>query len=301
LSAEDSRAGRDAAADPRAADLRAADLRAADLRAARGGHDERLAAVRDGVFRRAAPRSKDRILVADARDGLLVLEALRRAPEGRVAVLARSERDYAGIDACARMPEGLARPAAVLHPGAEPDPGAIASATGWSGFDLILGRDVLAGDRPALLAAWARAYPEAHIVFAEIQQAEGGRLARIPGLAEAAGAALAERYAGFEDGFYSDPSRPAFAWRSADAASWLKAAGLGGGKAEVERYDPGRVLTEAELDAWFSSESAYGRALASAFSEEERRRLRAALARACAEGPVTWPFSVVYLDLPPRT
>ncbi len=65
--------------------IRGPGLRMAGPSEARGS--ERLAAIREGVFSRAAPLRHERILVANARKGF-AWEALRRAPEGGAVALA---------------------------------------------------------------------------------------------------------------------------------------------------------------------------------------------------------------------
>ncbi len=279
----------------------AADRRAEWMSRSEARTTERLAAIRDGIFSRAAPRRHERILVADAREGFLVWEALRRTPEGAVCALVRTERERGLIEGYARGLEELCRPSVVLHPGREPDTTAIAAA-GLSEFDVLVGRDLLspAPDKAALLSAWSAAFPAARIVLAESPASDGGRLSRIPGLREDAGADLAAKFEEFEETFYGSPERPELAWKSPDAGSWLEAAGLRDGGIEIERGEFGRVLGDRELDAWLSPASAYGGALASALGEDSVRALRDALVRIARGRPVPWSFTVVYIRIPPR-
>ncbi|NLJ45157.1 MAG: AAA family ATPase [Treponema sp.] len=279
----------------------AADRRAEWLSRSEARATERLAAIREGIFSRAAPRRHERILVADAREGFLVWEALRRVPEGAVCALVRTDRDRILIEGYASGLEEISRPSVVLHPGREPDAAAIAAA-GLSEFDILAGRDLLspAPDKAALLAAWASAFPAARIVLAESPVSEGGRLSRVPPLREAADPDLLERFTGFEEGFYAGSGRSELSWRAEDAATWLRDAGVPLGRVETERGDYGRVLTPRELDSWFSPASAYGRALNAAFGEGEIRALREALDRSVQGRPVPWPFTVVYISIPPR-
>ena len=279
----------------------AADRRAEWLSRSEARATERLAAIRDGIFSRAAPRRHERILVADAREGFLVWEALRRVPEGAVCALVRTDRERILIEGYAAGLEELCRPSVVLHPGREPDTAAI-SAADLSEFDLLVGRDILspASDRAALLAAWAAAFPSARIVLAESPASEGGRLSRIPAFKEAADKDLAARFEGFEEEFYTGTDRPELSWKLKDAEAWIRDAGLTEGRVETERGDYGRVFTPRELDSWLSPASAYGRALASAFNEDEIRALREALDRSVLGRPSPWPFTVVYLSIPPR-
>ena len=279
----------------------AADRRAEWLSRSEARATERLASIRDGIFSRAAPRRHERILVADAREGFLVWEALRRAPEGAVCAQVQTERERILIEGYSAGLEELVRPRVLVLPGREPDPAAAAD-LGLPVFDLLIGRDLLspASDRSALLSAWARAFPTARIVLAESPASEGGRLSRIPDLRESAGPALAARFEEFEEGFYGSSARPDLDWKSPDARAWLIAAGFPEGRVETERGDYGRVFTERELDSWLSPGSAYGRALVEALAEEGIRPLREALNRAILGRTVPWPFTVVYISIPPR-
>ena len=279
-----------------AADRRAEWLSRSEARAA-----ERLAAIRDGIFARAAPRRHERILVVDAREGFLVWEALRRVPEGAVCALVRTERERGLIEGSAVGLEEICRPSVVLHPGREPD-SAVIEAGGLGEFDIVVGRDLLspASDKPALLAAWARAYPGARLVLAECPASGGGRLSRIQVLAETVNPDLAARFSGFEETFYSESDRPELSWADKDVEAWMAAAGLESGAVETEKRDYGRVFSERELDSWFSGSSPYGRALAARFSEPELRVLRDSLDRAVLGRPIPWTFAVVYITVPPR-
>ncbi|HOX12205.1 MAG TPA: AAA family ATPase [Spirochaetales bacterium] len=280
----------------------AADRRAEWLSRSEARATERLAAIRDGIFARAAPRRHERTLVADAREGFLVWEALRRVPEGAVCALVRTDRERILIEGYVAGLEEICRPSVVLHPRREPDVAAIAD-SGLPVFDLLVSRDLLspAPDKAALLAAWAAAFPAARIALAESPASEGGRLSRIPALKEAADKDLAARFEGFEEGFYAGTDRPELSWKSADAEGWIRDAGLEKGRVETERGDYGRVFTQRELDSWLSPASAYGRALASDFNEDEIRVLREALDRSVLGRPVPWPFTVAYITVPPRT
>lgn len=262
---------------------------------------ERLSAVRDGIFSRAGVRRHERVLVADAREGLLLWEALRQAPEGGVVALARTERERALISGYAERLEEIERPAVLVHSSAAPDLKAIQDAAGYSVFDIVIGRDVLAAasDKSALIGSWRAAFQEARIVLAECPASEGGRLSRVPGLREAAGANLVDRFAAFEEGFYGSSDLPALSWSSEDVPSWLTAAGLADCKVETERRDYGRVFSERELSSWFSLSSPYGKSLTAAFPAPEMDKLRQSLGRIVLAGPVPWPFTVVYIEIPP--
>ena len=192
-------------------------------------------------------------------------------------------------------------PAVLVHPALEPDPAAIAAAAGlvrsstwsWAGTSCPA-----RADKAGLLSAWARAFPKARLVLAESPASEGGRLSRIPGLEDAAGAELAGRFSGFEEGFFSGtgaarrwPGKartPQTGWRR---PGWVPA------RPRRKRGTTGASLRNRELAAMVLPEIALrprpGRAFSGAGSSNPPRKPCPAsrLGKAPSPGPSPWSIS----------
>jgi putative ATPase len=121
---------------------------------AEGTASARLKALRSFLFDRLGPTRSDSILVMDPRKGFYALEALRRAPEGQVAVLLEDEAGIAQLERLtSELPE-LAKPLAWA--GTEAKAGWTEEAYGFSRFDSVL----VCEPRAMSSAALASAHPE---------------------------------------------------------------------------------------------------------------------------------------------
>ncbi len=257
---------------------------------AEGSAASSLLALRKRLFERAAPRRNDRVLVLGRQATFVACGALRGAPDGSVVVVARSEREAGLVERYASILPDIERPITVVAPDREPAKLAdeIARSAGFGDFDLVVGVDVLDGvprepGAPAATGAdaFVAAFHRARIVFGERLPEEGSRLSRALG-ARFSDTALASAFVEFEDVFYSSIAerRP---FGSNDASRSI----------ERETTEASRMFDESELRAWFSTASAYGRALAEALPERA-----GAIERACVEAarkPVEWKSVVAWI------
>ncbi|MFZ2489367.1 MAG: AAA family ATPase [Anaerolineae bacterium] len=270
------------------------------------GAGQRLAALRERVIQAAHIQRHARVLDLNAGSGLLTWEALRRAPEGLVVALARSEQDaVALVQQATRLPT-LERPAFV-----QGDLAALPEllAAQFDGvvprFDAIVGRNALTRQPDKAAAAqWLRSLvADAGIVsLAEGVPVYTQRLYRLLDWSNV-DAELAARVFAAEEALYSDPADPMVNWDEATLQQAFAAAQC------VVRVvlEPERTqvqVTPAMLARWFTPAPAGERP---AYADHLRRYLNAAelaaieaLFRSQLQNrTVDWEARVVFLTATP--
>jgi putative ATPase len=280
--------------------------------------------IRDRVF--AVPVKRHaRILDVAARSGLLLWEALRRAPEGGVWGIVGSDEEAAVLQHRMGELEQSARPVILrpekplaalasyaLQPGGPAAGGALFDADTLLSclgiekgvrFELIVGRDIFTRLGAAERGAYARFLAAllasgGALSLAEIVPRNAQRLSSLldwkTGGAGADGG-LAEKLMAAEDRAYSDAENPLVSWGPEDLAAAIREAGLDGISVETRLYTEARRITIRELDAWCAPDSTYGRALASFLQPDERAILGTLLRGQLAGREVPWASTVAFI------
>ena len=268
-----------------------------------------LAAVRERIFAPLGVQRHSTVLDADARTGLLLWDALRRAPEGGVWGIVSTEEEAAVLEHRMQDLDSTLKPV-ILRPGASLrelartastlDEKAIAAMTGLEPgvrMDFVVGRDLLtratAADRHAvarfLLALTAAG---GAVSLAQVVPGRGQRLsALMTGLSRG----VADALAAAEEQAYSRAADELVGWNERDLADAFTAAGASDVSVEVQPFTDSRRVTDRDLDAWLAPGSSYGRALAAGLSDQERGELRSALHSQVAGRDVPWTSTVAFV------
>jgi putative ATPase len=269
-----------------------------------------LAALRERIFSPLEVARHHLLLDLAGGDGLLVWEALRRAPEGGVWALTRDDREAELVRARAQALPELERPHVLAGPPAKlPELLAQAGAAEVR-FDAIVGRRALARepDKAAVLRRLAGLLrPGGKLSLAEPLPARGTRLSALLDLAGVP-EELRRRLGSAEDKIYRNPEDPLTAW---DREEWLAAAGGAGLEvtgAETACFPSRRRIRPEDLERWLAIEpsrparsrrgeaqASYGGQLARALSSEELQRLGELCGEQLAGREVEW--TTVYLFL----
>ncbi|HTX73724.1 MAG TPA: AAA family ATPase [Rectinemataceae bacterium] len=268
---------------------------------AESGVTARLEALRRALFERCSCGRGDRVLVLDAREGYLVWEALRRASEGTVAALVRSEAEREIIEHYASTLPELERPLVATLDPENLDAEFLQAAFGFSTFDLVLGRGLFADqDRLAtMLPVLAAALRGSRLVDAELLPRLGGALTQCLE-AESPASSLGSRFGNFERAFFDREDQASLGWKLEALESALSAAAEGlafrGSRLGLWEGSYPRRVSEDELELWLSADSPYGSALAESFSQDERERVRSLLRAGCARLR-DWPLALALVEI----
>jgi putative ATPase len=273
------------------------------------GRRAALSSLRDRLFAPLAVQRHSRILDADARTGLLLWEALRRAPEGGVWGIVATRDEAALLQHRMKDLEQAVRPVIL-----QPDRPLVEMARALSSlppdqamtalgvdpairFDFIVGRDLFtrlpASDRAALLGLLlALLAPGGVLSFAQVIPKLGQRLSAlvVPG-----GTEIERKLEAAEACAYSESSNDLVNWDHADLAAACREAGALEVSVETERSVDSRRVSERELELWLAPDSAYGRALAAAFVPEELAQVREAFRAQLVGREVPWTSTVAYV------
>ena len=261
---------------------------------------ERLGHLRDRVLDAAHLVRHSLVLDLKAGSGLLTWEALRRAPEGGVYTLARSERDAEALRQLAvRLPEPE-RPV-VLQGDLDDLPALLAAQPGApSRFDAVVGHNVLleAADKPAAVARICALVAEGGAIsLAERLPRETQRLYRLVALDEL-GADLAARVQAAEDAIYQRADDPLVNWGEEELAGWWAAAGCPATVESEAEWTEVRI-TPALLARWFApvgeQRPSYAQHLAAHLSAAEIEQVRALFQRQLLNQQVRWQSRVAYV------
>jgi len=251
----------------------------------------RLSALRRALFEAARPARGDRVLVLDSREGYLAWEALRRCPEGTVAVAALGEEERLLVEQYAATLQEIERPLSAALPLEALSAAALEAAFGFASFELALGMGMLLRrpDPAAALERVAAALPRSRILLVEALPREGGRLSALAAAGGLEGE-LAVRLAHFESGFYARSDLPALGPGFDELAA--AAAQSAGGRFSLERLSLSysRRFSREEIEAWLAPSSPYGAALGEVFAPGELARVAGSAAAAAGRRAIDWPL-----------
>lgn len=234
----------------------AAPGRAAWLRRAIESSGRDLEGVRDHLFARMAVQRHHLILDLKAAGGLLLWEALRRAPEGGVWGLVEDAAQAAMLRAQAgRLPE-LERPQLVSDLATLLEEGV--------SFDWIMGRNLFTHlhGNPLLEAARRLLGPAGRLCVAQIAPRYGQRLHLLldwQGLET-----WRELAAAAEETLWAMPADPRLNWDLPDLTAALSQAGFHDITLERYPHQTLRHITSQEIERWFGPAGSYRRCLEAA-------------------------------------
>jgi putative ATPase len=277
------------------------------------GRSMLLLSDRDAIMEEAALKRHERTLVLKADDGLLVWEALRRAPEGLCAACVSGE---AAREALLRLAasadlDETEMPKIAVSAGI-PSPGDADAAFDCAAFDCALAREPWRGLKISAASIRALAVSAARLlvtggrfVFIASPPVMGERLSRI---VEAAAASLPETDATTfaalipalkkaEDEFFS----AAAAGGEAESLFWdvetLKEGFRETGfELKIDTIDQKeeRLITERDISAWFNSEkSSWGGAIHASLGEKGFEAVKILLSDRAKQGPVLWKWKSI--------
>jgi len=276
---------------------------------AEGNLPARLSLIRKSLFDRACPARDDRILILDAREGYLVWEAMRRSPEGTIAAAAHNPSEVELIrQYAATLPE-IERPIVAELPLDSLGVSALETAFGFSSFDLVVARDILAprnssslaidaGTTPGgIITRLASVLPEASLAIVQTLPRESGRLSEV--FSAKLGPELAGILREFEDWFYARVDLPALGPTRDSLETSLASLELGVSLDHYRSSFP-RFVSPSEIETWLSTSSAYGTALADRLGGDTVSQIADSLGAAMdtqLRRPLDWPLSLLFVKL----
>jgi putative ATPase len=273
------------------------------------GRRTSLTSIRDRIFSRLPIQRHSRILDADARTGLLLWEALRRAPEGGVWGVVASEDEAEILQHRMKELESAMHPV-ILRPDrplaemaralSSLPSDQVMAALGVDPairFDYVVARDLftrLPGpDRDGLVSLLiALLAPGGILSFAQVIPRSGQRLSSLVRLESPAAAKNLEAA---EERAYSDPTNDLVSWSHEELAAACRGAGASDVSVETEPSVESRRITEREMDLWLAPESSYGGALAAALDSKELAQAQETFRAQLVGREVAWTSTVAFV------
>lgn len=265
-----------------------------------GQAGDRLAQVRDRLFTLADPQRHHVVLDLNAGSGLLLWEAVRRAPEGGVIACVQTVTDAAALTEQAMALTELNRPT-ILHTALVDLPRTLTEKLPEIRFDRILGRNVLMGEPDKAVAVrqllpWLQ--PQGTIALAESVPRDTQRLYRLlhP---DALDSELYQRLAQAEESIYAQPDDPLINWDREALLSWLTGPDVTV-EVQTEHLATEVGITPALIDRWFSTASTprptYATHLSRQLSINEITQVRTAFNRLLHQ-TVSWQGALVLVQV----
>lgn len=277
-----------------------------------GSSAEILEQIRDTLIGLANLSADDRVLVYRADGGLLLWPSTRITLNGCTAGIFEHQEALQSAQRYAETFEFLNRPImsalpACTHPSGKA-PAAIQLDENLSAAsedktlfpDLMF--DVVLSYTPAttangFTAFFSRVAQEhtagAHIIFAFALPQQGLRLSALLPADESV-----NRFSAAEAAFFSDSRNTRTAWTENTVANIAEKAGYRVQLLKKVDYQERRLITQAELSRWFSSESDYGAAIRSAFSSDDAalEQIIRQLEQRCRK-PAAYTRAIVYMKV----
>ena len=277
-----------------------------------GSSAEILEQIRDTLIGFANLSANDRVLVYRADGGLLLWPSTRITLNGCTAGIFDHQEALQSAQRYAETFEFLSRPImsalpACTHPSGKA-PAAIQLDENLSAAsedktlfpDLMF--DVVLSYTPAttangFTAFFSRVAQEhtagARIIFAFALPQQGLRLSSLLPSDESV-----NRFAAAEAAFFSDGKNKRTAWTETTVAGIAEKAGYRVQLLKKVDYQEKRLITQAELSRWFSSESDYGAAIRSAFSSDDAalEQIIRQLEQRCRK-PAAYTRAIVYMKV----
>lgn len=277
-----------------------------------GSSAEILEQIRDTLIGFANLSTNDRVLVYRADGGLLLWPSTRITLNGCTAGIFEHQEALQSAQRYAETFEFLSRPImsalpACTHPSGKA-PAAIQLDENLSApsedktlfpdlmFDVVLSYTP-ATTANGFTAFFSRVAQEhtagARIIFAFALPQQGLRLSSLLPSDESV-----NRFAAAEAAFFSDGKNKRTAWTETTVAGIAEKAGYRVQLLKKVDYQEKRLITQAELSRWFSSESDYGAAIRKAFGSEEAalEKIIQQLEQRCRK-PAVYTRTVVYMKV----
>ena len=277
-----------------------------------GSSAEILEQIRDTLIGFANLSANDRVLVYRADGGLLLWPSTRITLNGCTAGIFEHQEALQSAQRYAETFEFLSRPImsalpACTHP-SEKIPAAtqldetLSAASEDKTLFPDLMFDVVLSYTPAttangFTAFFSRVAQEhtagARIIFAFALPQQGLRLSSLLPSDESV-----NRFAAAEAAFFSDGKNTRTAWTENTVAGIAEKAGYRVQLLKKVDYQEKRLITQAELSRWFSSESDYGAAIRSAFSSDDAalEQIIRQLEQRCRK-PAAYTRALVYMKV----
>jgi putative ATPase len=273
-----------------------------------GGRSALLLRDRDLILGQCSIQRHSRILIVHAEDGLLLWEALRRAPEGLSAACVRDEAAKSALLGYASILDETERP--LIRTGGAPSPGEAEAAFSCTQFDYILTREPWrqTGGGAGVFTEFAQKCrkllaPTGVIVVLQSPPALGGKIfpileAEIEGILPEAPETpkMVQKLAEAEWAFFtSEGNKPELLWNAQTLEAAFTEAGFSVSISQVDQKEE-RLLTERDVAAWFSKEkSSWGAFIARELGDEAFYNIKRMLSERAKRGPVEWKWKSLLL------
>jgi putative ATPase len=265
---------------------------------------ERLGHMRDRLLDGAKLARHSLVLDLKVSSGLLTWEALRRAPEGGVYALARTQRDAEALRQQAMRLNEVERP--LVIEGKLQDLSTLFAAQLELRFDAMLGYNTLL-DFPDKSAAFQLIRPwlasNGVISLAERIARHTQRLYQLVDLSTL-DAALCERVIQAEEAIYQDAGDPLVNWDADDLVTWCEAAGFAV-TSNIEEESSEIQVTPGVLERWFTPSNtdrpSYADRLAMQLNATEIARVRLLFEQQLLNQVVAWHSRLIYLTATHRS
>ena len=271
------------------------------------GRAASLLADRDDLFAALQPERHSRILIPAAHDGLLLWEALRRAPEGLAAGITATRAAQEALEHCAgafALDETEQPKIAVLEE-LLPSPAQAEQLFQTPVFDRIALREpwrrgFRGGEPDAAFAhtaagAFALLAPGGKIAVIASPPALGQRISALLAGDDGLIAALAAAEAEFFKAPEANAEKSPWNWTAEGLERAFCDAGFGVTMTALSRQEE-RAVTAGDAAAWFDREkSSWGAAMAAALGADNLAAVRQRLETALASGPLLWKWNALLL------
>jgi putative ATPase len=276
-----------------------------------GGRSALLLRDRDLILGQYSIQRHSRILIAHADDGLLLWEALRRAPEGLSAACVRDEAAKSALLGYASTLDETERP--LIRAGGVPSPDEAEAAFSCARFDYILTREPWrqTGGGAAAFTGFAQKCrkllaPTGVVVALQSPPALGGKIfpileAEIEGILPKAAEApetpkMVEKLAEAERAFFtSEGNKPELLWNAQTLEAAFTEAGFSVSITQIDQKEE-RLLMERDVAAWFNKEkSSWGAFIARELGDEAFYTIKKMLSERVKRGPVEWKWKSLLL------
>lgn len=281
---------------------------------------------RDLLFAGLTIQRHDRILVSNADEGILLWEALRRAPEGLAAGIVQSEQSRQTLlhfakQGLAHMEDEVLPQLMVLPEGDLPEVDAAEQNFATDKFELILARDLFRrpwphttmAERMEVFAKYARSLLEdggqlaligspprqgqriASLISGELQRLQGleGMLEGINGdRTDGSLQKLIEDLQAAEQHFWDAYSQ---AWAGEALAEALNRAGFALQSQTLKRSEE-RLISEADIRPWFDmGKSSWGKHIGIELGAEKMAMIHRLMNHIVKQGPLTWEWEAIVI------
>ncbi|MEN8098366.1 MAG: AAA family ATPase, partial [Chloroflexota bacterium] len=225
------------------------------------GQGQRLADLRDSILDHAKIQRHHLVLDLNATTGLLLWEAVRRAPEGGVWGITNDVETATVLRQQARYMAELEQPAILIGELLDLDDLLLARSEEHVRFDSIVGRNALVAqpDKEITLSSLAALMkPEGLLSLSEAVPSLGQRLSDLVSLEELDDE-LTARLIETESNIYTNSDDPVVNWQPTDLEQLCSACGFQIVLAKSHTHLSNRTIASNQLEAWFAVDTGSSR------------------------------------------